>query len=88
MDDFVTLNLEKLDKYTHLRGTGLEELEAEWKGSDDEDMGSDSEQEEDSEEEDDGEDEMEGIEEDEESEEAKAKRHAALTQAEKVRRLT
>jgi hypothetical protein len=40
LDDFVTLNLEKLDRYVHIRGTGLEELE--WRGSDDEDDESDS----------------------------------------------
>ncbi|KAK1926781.1 hypothetical protein DB88DRAFT_181067 [Papiliotrema laurentii] len=83
LDDFVTLNLEKLDRYVHLRGTGLEELEAEWKGSDDEDMDSDSEQEEESEGEDEDGDEMDGIEDEDEDEEAKEKRHAALTQAEK-----
>ena len=85
LDDFVTLNLEKLDRFNHLRGTGLEELEAEWKGSDDEAMGSDSDDEE-SESEDEGEegDEMDGVEEEEDDEEAKARRHAALSQAEKV----
>lgn len=85
LDDFVTLNLEKLDRFIHLRGTGLEELEAEWKGSDDEDMGSDSEKgdEEEEESEDDAEDEMEGIEGEEDDAEAKEKRHAALSQAEK-----
>jgi hypothetical protein len=84
LDDFVTLNLEKLDRFVHLRGTGLEELEAEWKGSDDEDMGSDSEDE-DSESEDDGE-EIEVLDVEDEDEEAKEKRHAALSQAERVSR--
>lgn len=90
LDDFVTLNLEKLDKYTHIRGTGLEELE--WRGSSDEEGDSSDEDdsrrdgssdEEDEEEVDEG---VEGdeIEVDDEDEEAKAKRHAALTQAEKV----
>jgi len=86
LDDFVTLNLEKLDRFNHIRGTGLEELEAEWKGSDDEAMGSDSDDEE-SESEDEGEegDEMDGVEDEEDDEDAKARRHAALSQAEKVR---
>ena len=79
----MTLNLEKLDQYVHIRGTGLEELEAEWKASDDEDMDSDSEDEEDDESEDDGEDVE--IEEEEEDLEEREKRHAALSQAEKVR---
>lgn len=69
----------------HHRGTGLEELEAEWKGSDDEDMGSDSDGQDDEEEseEDDAEDELDNLEEEEDDTEAKEKRHAALTQAEK-----
>jgi hypothetical protein len=80
LDDFVTLNLEKLDKFVHLRGTGLDEFE--WKGSDDEDGESDSDGEEE-EESDEGEsgDEVEDL--DDEDEEGKARRHAAMTQAEK-----
>lgn len=90
LDDFVTLNLEKLDKFVHIRGTGLEELE--WRGSSDEEGGSSDDEDddnsepegEDEDEEDEGED-GDKIEVDDEDEEAKAKRHAALTQAEKVR---
>ena len=86
MDDFVTLNLEKLDKYVHIRGTGLEELEGEWRGSEDEDMGSDSEDDDDGESSsEDGEDGMVELDEHEDDdEETKAKRHAALSQAERV----
>lgn len=81
LDDFVTLNLEKLDRFIHIRGTGLEELE--WQGSSDEDGESDSSdgQEDDSEDEDEEDDPM--GEEEEEGEDAKEARHAALTQAEK-----
>lgn len=89
LDDFVTLNLEKLDRFVHLRGTGLDELE--WRGSDDEgsdgdsdDDGEDGEDTEDEDGEDEVEGEMEALEEGEESEDAKEKRHAALSQAEKV----
>ncbi|KAL7420613.1 Kelch repeat-containing protein 3 [Cryptotrichosporon argae] len=91
LDDFVTLNLEKLDRFVHLRGTGLDELE--WLESDDE---GDSESEdgdggrgreaEDGDESDEDEDEDEAAladEEDDEDDEAKERRHAALTQAEK-----
>ncbi|EIW72802.1 hypothetical protein TREMEDRAFT_72882 [Tremella mesenterica DSM 1558] len=80
LDDFVTLNLEKLDQYIHIRGTGLDELE--WRGSSDEEGdssdegGSDSGE---SDEEDDGSMEVD----EEEGEEDKEKRHAALSQAEK-----
>ncbi|WVO12937.1 hypothetical protein L204_100546 [Cryptococcus depauperatus] len=90
LDDFITLNLEKLDYYVHLRGTGLDELE--WKGSDDEDgIDSDSEDnnedeggrnDEDDDDDDDGA-EMEGLDEGDDDEETKKKRHAALTQTEK-----
>lgn len=86
LDDFVTLNLEKLDRFVHLRGTGLDELE--WRGSDDEEGGSsDSEDggEDDSDDEDEGVDEeLEALEEGEEDEEARERRFAALSQAEKV----
>lgn len=85
MDDFVTLNLEKLDRYIHLRGTGLDELE--WRGSDDEDgpdSGSDEEGEESEDEGEDG-DELEPLEDDaEEDEVERERRHAALTASEKV----
>lgn len=81
LDDFVTLNLEKLDRYVHLRGTGLEELE--WKGSDDEDSSKGSGDEESDEDEESGDDEEEEEDEEEESEEAKEKRHLAMSQAEK-----
>ena len=86
LDDFVTLNLEKLDRYVHLRGTGLDELKEEWKGSDDEamdsgseDTGSDS-----SEDEDEDEDGEELMDENDEDQEEKKRRHAALSQAEKA----
>lgn len=85
LDDFVTLNLEKLDRWNHLRGTGLDELE--WKGSDDEGF-SESEDNEDDESSDDEEEEEEALaalEDAEEDEDAKEARHAALSQAEKVR---
>jgi hypothetical protein len=49
LDDFVTLNLEKLDRFNHLRGTGIDEMV--WAGSDDED-GPDSESEDEEEDED------------------------------------
>jgi hypothetical protein len=65
----------------HIRGTGLEELE--WRGSDDEDDESESGEESESESEGEEGDEIEE-EGDEDDEEAKAKRHAAMTQAEKV----
>ena len=86
LDDFVTLNLEKLDRYVHLRGMRLDELE--WKGSDDED-GSDSVSDEDDEasegDEEQDEDELEEDDEDDEYDgEEKERRHAALTLAEKV----
>ncbi|ORX35978.1 hypothetical protein BD324DRAFT_629737 [Kockovaella imperatae] len=86
LDDFVTLNLEKLDRFVHIRGTGLEELEAEWRGSDEEDDAgseSDSDGGDSDESEDDGEEDVVMEEEDEETEEAKEKRHNALSQAEK-----
>lgn len=80
----MTLNLEKLDRWNHLRGTGLDELE--WKGSDDEGFSdSESDSDEDST---DGEEEEEealaALEDAEDDEVAKEARHAALTQAEKV----
>lgn len=86
----MTLNLEKLDRFVHLRGTGLDELE--WKGSDDEEGGSsDSEGDEPDDESDDDDDEgvddeLEALEEGEEDEEARERRFAALSQAEKVSR--
>lgn len=88
LDDFVTLNLEKLDQYVHLRGTGLDELE--WRGSDDEDglsSGSDEDEDEDSEEEGVDGDELEELEDGEEDDEERERRHAALTLAEKVGQL-
>jgi hypothetical protein len=82
----VTLNLEKLDRFVHLRGTGLDELE--WRGSDDEDgldSGSDDEEDEGSEEEgEDGDELGELLDEGEMNEEERERRHAGLTQAEKV----
>lgn len=86
LDDFVTLNLEKLDRFNHLRGTGLDEME--WRGSDDEDGGlsdSDSDEDEDDESSGDEEEEMAALEDEDEDDEAKESRHAALSQAEKVR---
>lgn len=81
MDDFITLNLEKLDKYNHLRGTGLEELE--WDGSEDEDMDSSSDSEEEESDEEDEEEELAALDDEEDDEDARAARHAALSQAEK-----
>ncbi|KAL1410610.1 Kelch repeat-containing protein 3 [Vanrija albida] len=83
LDDFITLNLEKLDRFNHLRGTGLEELE--WKGSDDEggDSDSDDEDDEDEDDDDDDEEEIAALDDDEDDDAAKEARHAALTQAEK-----
>jgi len=66
----VTLNLEKLDRFVHLRGTGLDELE--WRGSDDEEEGED------------GDELGELLDEGEMNEEERERRHAGLTQAEKV----
>ena len=83
LDDFVTLNLDKLDRFNHIRGTGLEELE--WQGSSDEEGSSDSGDEEEEESEEDEEDDPMGEEDEEEGEEDKEARHAALSQAEKVR---
>lgn len=95
LDDFITLNLEKLDKFNHIRGSGLEDLE--WKGSDDEDGGGDSDDEDDSDDERRGRDDDEEEEESEDDgediiptddedldEEERERRHAALTQKEKV----
>lgn len=81
LDDFVTLNLEKLDKWNHVRSSGLEELE--WKGSDDEEGDSSSDEDEESESE--GEEGDEIVDEMEEGEERKEARLAALTQFERVR---
>ena len=83
----MTLNLEKLDRYTHLRGAGLEELE--WRGSDDDDgpdsssdQGRQGSSEEESEDEN-GLEEFTGDEDDDEEE--KARKHATLSKAEQVR---
>lgn len=86
LDDFVTLNLEKLDRWNHLRGAGLDELE--WKGSDDEEgfSGSDDDDDESSDDEEEEEEALAALEDAEDDEEAKEARHAALSQAEKVRR--
>ena len=83
LDDFITLNLEKLDRYVHIRGTGLEEMEAEWRGSDDETMGSDSDDESDEDDDVEGDDMDDAMSDEEEDPEEKAKRHNALSQAEK-----
>ncbi|BEJ13263.1 hypothetical protein CspHIS471_0304370 [Cutaneotrichosporon sp. HIS471] len=83
LDDFVTLNLEKLDLFNHLRGTGIDEMV--WAGSDDEDGQSDSEDDEDDDEdEEDEEEELAALEDEEEGDgEAREAAHAALSQAEK-----
>lgn len=95
LDDFITLNLEKLDKFNHIRGSGLEDLE--WKGSDDEEGGGDSDDDESSDERGEREEDEEGSQSDDGEdiiptddedldEEEKERRHAALTQKEKVSR--
>lgn len=84
----MTLNLEKLDRWNHLRGTGLDELE--WKGSDDEGFSEsdDDEEDESSDDEEEEEEALAALEDAEDDEDAKEARHAALSQSEKVCRRT